>query len=234
MGDQGIPWRRVTAEFLAIFAGVSLSLVADDWRQARVDAARERTLLAAVEADLLADSMDLAEVLRGSARTDTIASWLSRHLDDPERPSGSTRSVYRLLWVPFSRPVNATYSGLKAGGELPLISDGELRGMIVDYFERQQPYMQDFYGRFTEYYERWLGTTTPHFTNSPPDSAASLFPPPRLVETSSWQRLSGDHEFRARLLWMGAVGGNWAARIPAVIQSNVKLRSAIRRYLGEV
>ena len=45
MGDQRVPWKRVTAEFLAIFAGVSLSLVADDWRQARVDAAREETLL---------------------------------------------------------------------------------------------------------------------------------------------------------------------------------------------
>lgn len=52
-------WRRPLAEFLAIFAGVSLSLLADDWRDHRADARAGVAALHLIAADLVRDSTEI-------------------------------------------------------------------------------------------------------------------------------------------------------------------------------
>jgi hypothetical protein len=60
MSKGQIPWARVFAEFLAILAGVTVALPADDWRDYRNDRSGERVALEEILRDLETDSLELA------------------------------------------------------------------------------------------------------------------------------------------------------------------------------
>ncbi len=158
-----VPWKRGTAEFFIIFAGITLSLVADDWRQARGEKAREGVLLSALEEELLADSVDLAEVLSSRARTESLSISLLKSLHSPERPSEAAAVVSNLLFGRIPQPVNATYVGIINGGELSLIRDDHLRGLIVDYYEVQQPYIAEFWLWYKGFYLDWIDAVKRHY-----------------------------------------------------------------------
>ena len=73
MARTAIPWFRVGVEFLVIFAGITLSLLADDWRQERGERALEDIALREIAADLAADMSELEGLQRSSARHDSEA-----------------------------------------------------------------------------------------------------------------------------------------------------------------
>lgn len=232
MKSREIPWKRAIAEFIVIFAGVTLSLLADDWRQWREDRARESAFLVALEEDLLADSLNLARLSNAAQRTDTLSVWLQRRLEGPPLPADSLGRVRWLFFGSINRSVNSTYAGLKAGGQMYLIEDDRLRALIVDYYESQQQYMLEFYDSFQEISLSWRDAAAAHFYFSPTDEAASFWPDFGLSETSTWRAFSQDPEVRARLGWLGASAGNWAARLPAAFELNGELRDAIRNELA--
>ena len=232
MEKPSLPWKRITAEFLIIFAGVTLSLAADDWRQAREERSSEIGFLHALEEDLTADSVNLARMKYRMESYDETALWLERRLDGPDLPPDSLETVRRLLFRTFFRPVASAYVSLKAGGQMSLIQDAELRRMIVEYYEVQQPYMAGFNSSVENDYARWETSMQKYFRLSPADSVDSFWPMPPIKTTQAWRTLAEDEEARAHLGTLGLGAANWALRINGVIEENVALRGALKRDAG--
>ena len=79
MPDSKWSLKRPLAEFIAIFAGVTLSLFADDWRQARNDGRDEVTALELIHADLVQDSTvrdSISSLIQAEYRR--TRSWINR------------------------------------------------------------------------------------------------------------------------------------------------------------
>lgn len=102
---RGVPWTRIVAEFFLIFAGITLSLLADDWRQGLADGVEERSLLVSLAADLRADSTELAGTLNWAERHSRGAVWLILRLE------GVSVYPYRTLAAAPSRSTFAARSG---------------------------------------------------------------------------------------------------------------------------
>lgn len=136
---RGSTIRRLLAEFLAIFAGVVLGLLADDWRQARVDRADGADALRLIAADLASDSAELAGRLDAVRADVEAASWLTRSWDRADAPADSTeRALNRFYLTAYYQPSNATYESLKSGDRLHIIRDDGLRSRIVHYFQNRE------------------------------------------------------------------------------------------------
>ena len=55
MRQPRIPWSRLFAEFAVIVLGVTVALLADEWRAGRMDRETERVLLGRLATDLRTD-----------------------------------------------------------------------------------------------------------------------------------------------------------------------------------
>jgi len=84
-----IPWIRLLAEFAVIFMGITLSLLADDWRQSRSDLEDERRALQALLVDLAGDSVVLGELQSQAVTHDRAAMWLYQRMGDPGNDADS-------------------------------------------------------------------------------------------------------------------------------------------------
>lgn len=135
---QGGPNRRYRlaarygAELIVVFVGVWLSLLAESWRQERIDAGTERSSLQRMRQDL---ELDLADLRINEARAASGVEWGSRLIDSPERFLGSESDLaHALTTLQFcSRFFNnpAEFLALRNSGQLDVIADPELRRSIV-------------------------------------------------------------------------------------------------------
>lgn len=141
-----IPWVRLLAEFGVIFLGVSLSLLADDWRQSRTDRTDERMALTELLADLRADSADMGSLRIGAQDDAKAALWIYQSLGEDDLNQDSLAANLRTIydWYVYKAP-RATYAGLRSTGRLTLIQDDQLRREITTYYEERQPYITEFY-----------------------------------------------------------------------------------------
>ena len=92
--------QRAAVEFLVIFAGVTLGLLADDWRQERQESLEAQRALLLLEDDLVRDSAELAGsrgVLRGHS---AATAWIQRNWDRDVVHSDSAGYAFRayLFW----------------------------------------------------------------------------------------------------------------------------------------
>ena len=229
-----VPWKRVTAEFVAIFLGVSLSLAGDDWRQHRTDRATERQVLVELAADLLADAAQLEEARHGAQRQDVSAMWLWRRAARPADAIADSASVHirQLAFTTTYSPVAIAYVGLKDSGQMRLIRNDSLRRRIAEYYEVYQPDISRFDSRVASAYDELMAVFRRHATITWPDTAASFWPlGDELLFLTSWQDLAADPDFRAVTGGLGAWAASWAARLEDVLLANGELRTAIDTYL---
>ena len=230
-GDRSTAY-RVLAEFVIIFLGVTLGLLADDWRQTRGDLEAERLALGELLVDLDADSVEL-EVLRARGQSwDRGALWV---LTSPEAgiPSDTIGSrVRRLMLITYMQQVRSTYVGLVGAGRLGLIRDAALRRQIVDYYEVDQPYM-----RVSSPTGRTRSGKPPANTSPATSPNPHLIP---LLRSGPWNRTKWSvrgprsrpiPKPGIRLEALGTVGANWAARIDPILVRNGALQEAITTYL---
>jgi hypothetical protein len=224
----------MAAEFLVIFLGVSLSFLAEDWRQAREDRRDEHAVLRELSADLRSDSVELATVLARVESWDAAALWLWRHLGDTATPSDSVMPRLRdLAYYDVYQAVSSAYVGLKDGGQMALIRDQALRRRLVGYYEVAQPYMRHFDDRSAANYEEFRQLISSHLSIAVPDSADSFWPIPAMRFSTSWEAFGADGRTRAVLENTGVDGGNWADRIVEVMETNQELRVAIDTALSD-
>ena len=230
---RGVPWARVVAEFLAIFAGVTLSLLADDWRQGRENSAEERVLLTSLVADLRADSAELASVLDWAHRHGRGAVWLRLRLDEgPPIPEDSLQ--FRLREVTFSTnydPVTATYVALKEGGRMSVVEDSELRDRITDYYEREQSARVNVHRTVRDEINRWRETFYAYF-EVPVSDTTTVIQLNEFRPVRPWSEFAQSPDVRRQIVMIGVSGGVQARSVESLLATNRELVARIESYLS--
>ncbi len=225
---------RLFGQFVVITSGVALGLFADDWRQRRDDMARQEALLAAMYADLVADSVELAAQAQRSLQWDRAAQWLDQSRYRTRVPADSLRDALAAFGIiVFYQPVSSAYVGLRDAGQLPLIRDNELRHAIVEYYELRQPYMSQWFKLNSTNWQDWsrLAPRYLDYVGVPNDSTIfQALRRPKL--TGRWSDFVADDEVRGLTEIMGMMAGNTRARIQPVLRSNNDLRDLIDRVLS--
>jgi hypothetical protein len=218
------------AEFLVIFLGVSLSLLADDWRQGRDTHAAERVALEELRADLLADSALLELLVSRVDSTDLSVVWLRRHLADGVQPDSV---LWHMRNVGFGNPFqanNITYSGLRASGRLALLQDPEIRQGIARYYELLLPRLDKLSGNLEEQQGQYIDVLFGHALTPLEDSATSNWVREGLDFTSSWDEFRRDPRVEPTVTYVGLVAGNWVGVAQRMINLNSRVRAEIDRY----
>lgn len=230
---RGVPWSRIVAEFFAIFAGITLSLLADDWRQGREDSAEERALLVSLVDDLRADSAELAGILDWAQRHSSGAVWLRLRLDEgPAIPEDSLQ--IRLREVTFSSnydPVTATYVALKEGGRMSVIRDGALRGDITDYYERDQAGRVNVAMTVRDEINGWRETFYDYF-EVPVTDTTTVIQLDRFRPVRPWSEFARDPDVRRQIVMIGISGGIQARSTQNLLSTNAELVARIESYLA--
>lgn len=225
-----IPWQRLTAEFLVIFAGVVLGLLADDWRQDREDRDRERIALAEILADLEQDSVTLAAMGRRAEAWNEAGLWVTRNQGASINPDSAVARIRPVFRFTVFRPQRAAFVGLRDSAELDLIRSRELRRLIVEYYESTQPYIEALATGAMTPFAAAQQASIPYVRFGVGDHSESLVQGLRVSLRGSWASLSSDPQFTGPLIQLGLTGSNLARRIPSALQTNGELRSAIRGY----
>ena len=231
----GIPWKRASVEFLVIFIGITLSLIADDWRQSQEEMRREKSALTEMLADLQADSVDLASMLGSAQRWDQGAVWLLKNAETWDLPEDSVRAGIRpLFFSSLYQPLRSAYTGLRSSGQLWLIRDEDIRRLVVNYYEVSQPYMLQFTEAAGPYYQMPFLEASRESNFFTDDSAATSLRAEsgRLELRKPWGEIAGDPVFFSTVTSLGLFGATFALRIPGVLEKNGDLRREIREYLG--
>ena len=231
----GVPWQRAIAEFLVIFAGITLSLLADDWRQSRADAERERSALTEIVADLEADSAELAPKLRRLQRWDQAALWIHRNAGRTDLGEDSaTLSIRPLFYIHHYQPVRSAYEGLRVGGDLDLVRDDGVRRLIVQYYELNQSQIMQLDALIVQWYrEYWEATQEKVRWEATPNATTFLDrdSPNQIALLEPWSEISQDLVFLSKATNLGIHGSVAAPHVEEALQKNVELRQAIAEYL---
>lgn len=132
-------WGSLLREFIVIFAGVLIALVADDWRTSREEQRRSVQSLRVVTEDLRSDSGQLVGLGQLASGHNAAARWLFENWDVPQPPPDSIEWALMTLsgaQAPtFSR---AGWDGLRNSNRLHLISSDSLRNALSAYYEVHQ------------------------------------------------------------------------------------------------
>jgi hypothetical protein len=225
-----LPWMRLVAEFGVIFLGITLSLMADDWRLSRVDRETERQSLQELFADLEAESSNLESFRDETATHDRDATWLFHRLGDARTDVDSALVRIQSLHsaVGFEAP-SAAYEGIRSTGRLGLIRDDALRRQIVEYYEEVQP---DLLGLYEAYGDIWFAFTEALAADLQYTPNGETFFGGRGFQlTRPWPDVPTDPMLRFRLSTMGVLAAVLSNGAKQVLGQNADLRDSIRAFL---
>jgi hypothetical protein len=227
-----VPWTRIIAEFIAILAGVTVALLADDWRAYRSDRDSERAALEEILRDLEADSAELVSQRRRMRLQNEAALWAQANFGADVPEDSALIHYSRLFTYALYQPVRSGYLGLRDSGDLTLILDRDLRQGVVHYYEVTQPYMLQFDSRYWPTRDAFVEVATRDVLLVGDTSAKEIFPSGFGYELRRpWREFSRDFEFRNRLMHFGAYASNWGVRIGQVLERNRELRDRVTEYL---
>jgi len=143
MSESPRIWRRGVAEFLAIFLGVTLSFVADDWREDLRDRQEAERVLAGIAADLEYDLVSLRGKIRLDGASLGVERWLLENWEREDLPSDSIEAAWiQVLNVSSYSPIRSEYESASSAGRLQLIENAALRETIVRHYETWQSHQQ--------------------------------------------------------------------------------------------
>jgi len=232
MGRIGL--KRPLAEFVAIFAGVTLSLVADDWRTHRIDAADERSALELIHRDLVADSAELAFALRHPVRHERAGLWLREHWDSPDIRTDTIGLVLRpYLFANSYQLQRAAFTSLKESDRLTLIRNDTLRVAVIQYYEEAQINADQFLTGFGDEREETLKSLSRYIRWPEPRDSLQAWPVSGPMELMvPWDSVRRDNELYNRIASNGAIA-RLAQELGEDAQlANYELRQAIMAELG--
>jgi len=228
-----VPWIRLLAEFAVIFLGVTLSLLADDWRQSRTELEIERQALQGLLVDLETESVALDSLRSQVMLHDHAAMWLYQRLGDSGVDADSvTDQLGATHGFDILNVQRASYTGLLSTGQLGVIRDEALRRRIISYYEDLHPEVLGFYDiyfRDAWYPFRELAGYDYQWVY---DEDAERFEgrsSSRLLR--DWSDISSDPAFVYRLREVGVVAGVLSRLAFGALAQNDSLRVAIRGHL---
>ena len=226
---------RVFGEFLLIFAGVIIALMADDarqdWEQRGATAAAVQLLLD----DLVRDSVQLHLTLSAGVDAALATSTLIGSTDRSNLPQDSVSWAFRThaTMSPYL-PVRATFDLLLDQDGLRHIGDLTLQSQIARYFEQVQGGVIANHEMFMRAYwdlgQKLASHTSP---NAPTIDDALATPWNRIARrlTTPWDELRQDNEL---MTYVWHRHSSWLVlqnRLRNAIAQNVELRAAIAATL---
>jgi len=229
-------WKKPLAEFVAIFAGVTLSLLADDFREFRNDLGSETSSLQLVLRDLEEDSNQLETALTHPRRHEAWSAWMGQRWDDPDVPEDSVGLAFR-AFVHFNsyQFQGSAFRSLSEAGRLSLIRDDSLRAQIVEYFEERQVNVGQFLEILLTTRGEILSQIGPYGTMPPPLNEGTNWPlePGGIELVDGWGPLQSDRGFRWLIAGHGAMATLTRQYGDGALRANADLRHAILQELSE-
>ena len=163
---------RLVLEAGAIFLGVTLGFLADDYRDYLNDRSLETESLQQILVDLELDHDDMSPMLVQTQALAESTRWISNRAASGGLPPDSLDAVLDSIQstsVFWYEPVATAYSGLKSTGRIDLIRDAELKNAIVHYFEDRQPLIVTLNKVWQEVNRLWWDQAAPHIEVLPTD-----------------------------------------------------------------
>lgn len=195
--ERNFRWKRGLAEFLVIFAGVSLSLMADEWRDERREGRERAAVLQQLAEDLREDLAEHAFVRGRASDLLESASWLLDRWGAPAPDSDSTATSFAVFTCPFIFEYRSpAYAGLKSASGLPLISGTDLGRRVIEYFEVRQVEAENFAQNLSVSRDRLAESLYPYVEFEPCRFGEPIAGAPLSV---SWADLSRSPALRNRL-----------------------------------
>lgn len=129
-------------EVVLIVIGILIALQVSNLDQSRKTAADEAAVLRLLRSNLQDEAAGFDEWI--DTRVETGIPYLTR-IYEKEWDGVPLDSLPLLGTAYFNfQPFDATYQGLKSGGELDLIGNDELRGKLIYYYEREHVHLADW------------------------------------------------------------------------------------------
>ena len=226
--------KRALLEFLAIFLGVSLSFLADDWREARSERRQEDRVLELLAADLEADLSSIQFRIQTDSATTVAGFWLHSNWDRPGIPADSLNRAWAALHRggPYS-PNRSEYESAKNSGRLQLLRDEALRAEIAMHFEQRQQHRVQVNQICMEFdFDVWH-LLRPHYsfaTDSVPWSTGQLELP--MDMTPAWNAIMRDNALRSAIVQATGFRRMFTAQMQAHREATAQLVERIRSNLS--
>ncbi|HEX6694002.1 MAG TPA: hypothetical protein VF035_04775 [Longimicrobiales bacterium] len=133
--------QRYGLELLIVFLGVSLSLLAENWRQTRADAKSESASLVRLHGDMQLDAQDMRLNASNAETGLEAARWLTANGGTKHSADSVSAMLTNIGVCSFFVPYTSEYTALKSSGRLSLISNDAIREGIVRLYE-EQPFLE--------------------------------------------------------------------------------------------
>lgn len=222
-------FKRGVVEFVAIFLAVTLSFLADDWRERLGQRDRALGVLEGIEGDL---AQDLA-VMRQGLRYDSVAipagTWLANNWERPDLPADSIDWANRqmTLWLPYL-PVRAEYESAKAAGRIQFIEDDELRAQIVAFYEEGQARLGSLNDLARDMTLELQRSLRPHVR-----AEYHTDQPPERFLAGAWSQVRRDRAIRNLFGQAATIRSIRARQTRSYLEAGARLQTALRRALGD-
>ena len=235
------PAVRFVTEFLVIVAGVTVGLLADDWRQDRELHQEERRFLEDVLTDLADDSVEFTTVRDRFRNWDVGAIRMRAWMERPEIPPDTLRSIANQInGLTTYEPTRSAFERMKASGRMNFLGDRELQRSVGAYYETLQPYLDGLgdnlvQNTFTPWSATFIEWMMPARSPDGDTHWATLENSSTLdwVLIVPWNRVRTDPRLPFFLNRLGLYGANVAIRFDEAIEDNHELQVRIRTALEE-
>jgi hypothetical protein len=214
---------------VVVFLGVWLSLLAESWRENRVDAAAERAAIARLVRDLDFDVRDLEGNHNRAVAGFEAADWLLGHetLQD-QNPDTVAQKLWPVLACSFFIENASEYTALKSSGRLGLIVDADLRQRVVELYESRS-FMKWAHELDCNLTEGVKAAIVPHVILRPlVDIETTDRLTPRVSSVLNANALFRDPASRNKLIELTTVRRRLAAEIETAIHDATALADALR------
>ena len=134
---MNLNWRSNLGELGIIVLGILIALAADDWYAGIHERSQEIAWVSGIRDDLVADQLQLDELLKGNASNMEVIRELISSIDDPSYDVDNNveylRKLKQAMITTFFRPTTTTYTELTGGGGLSTISNRSFIRAVIDY-----------------------------------------------------------------------------------------------------
>ena len=132
-------WLWLSLELIVVFIGVSAGFLFDNFREDRADKKLENKYLESFYNDVLADSLEIQEMLLSSENNIEVSGHTIQAMQTGTLTRDSALAVLGLMATYNNLNLeNATYESVVNSGNLGLIRDFEIRGKIVYYYRSHE------------------------------------------------------------------------------------------------
>ena len=228
-----IPWKRIAAEFVAITVAVYLGLLADNYREYRLDKDRESEYLDLLAKDLDGDLESLEYTRQGIEHQAKAAELIHSAAAGKNVSVADLEKAFSQLFLTWTyEQQRPTYLALRNGLGLHTISSSESRSAITEYYEvDQERLQQDYIANYTYAHRRLRERLGKHVRFLPPQEFDSLSSVPDDFHVarvhSPEAALAEDIEFMNDIAEVGGRGFELIAEIDRVRAANRRVKDRI-------